>query len=242
MAALHTWLRNTRLRLTSNQLGGLQGAKDFRVDADLHAACQADADLVCKDVEPGEGRVQDCLVSLRAAEFAACLRWQGSSAQQCSMLVHIAAEKKIVSGQASGRLRPLVPAACWACLIFTAFGNSTHLAELLRAARYLMYAIATAAVWLSLLWRDNATLCPCSVPSMGRCPGSARRSCFDRRWRTPMIFACPSASSAPAWPTRRPSAAMSSQVVRLLLAQTGLQSGHAVLGLGGPPDFPLLGH
>lgn len=143
MAALHTWLRNTRLRLTSNQLGGLQGAKDFRVDADLHAACQADADLVCKDVEPGEGRVQDCLVSLRAAEFAACLRWQGSSAQQCSMLVHIAAEKKIVSGQASGRLRPLVPAACWACLIFTAFGNSTHLAELLRAARYLMYAIAT---------------------------------------------------------------------------------------------------
>ena len=74
MAALHTLLHAKRLCLTSDDLGGLQGAKDFRVDADLHAACQADADLVCKDVEPGEGRVQDCLVSLRAAGFVARLR------------------------------------------------------------------------------------------------------------------------------------------------------------------------
>lgn len=40
----------------------LQGAKDFRTDADLHVACKADADSVCKDVKAGEGRIQDCLV------------------------------------------------------------------------------------------------------------------------------------------------------------------------------------
>ena len=38
-----------------------QAAKDYRVDADLHAACEADAKKLCADVNPGEGRVQDCL-------------------------------------------------------------------------------------------------------------------------------------------------------------------------------------
>jgi len=38
-----------------------QAAKDFRVDADLHVACEADAKKLCADVNPGEGRVQDCL-------------------------------------------------------------------------------------------------------------------------------------------------------------------------------------
>ena len=38
-----------------------QAAKDYRVDADLHAACQADAKKLCADVNPGEGRMQDCL-------------------------------------------------------------------------------------------------------------------------------------------------------------------------------------
>ena len=41
---------------------GLQGAKDFRTDADLAAACEEDAGQFCKDVKPGEGRIQDCLV------------------------------------------------------------------------------------------------------------------------------------------------------------------------------------
>ena len=98
-------------------VGGLQGAKDFRVDADLHAACQADADQVCKDVEPGEGRVQDCLVSSQAAGLAACLLRQGSSALQGSMLAHTAAEGMITSRQASARLRALAPAAIWGCQI-----------------------------------------------------------------------------------------------------------------------------
>jgi len=31
------------------------------VDADLHVACEADAKKLCADVNPGEGRVQDCL-------------------------------------------------------------------------------------------------------------------------------------------------------------------------------------
>ena len=40
----------------------LQGAKDFRTDADLAIACEEDATQFCKDVKPGEGRIQDCLV------------------------------------------------------------------------------------------------------------------------------------------------------------------------------------
>ncbi|KAK9838535.1 hypothetical protein WJX81_005974 [Elliptochloris bilobata] len=39
----------------------VEAAKDYRVDADLHAACEADAKKLCADVNPGEGRVQDCL-------------------------------------------------------------------------------------------------------------------------------------------------------------------------------------
>ena len=38
-----------------------QAAKDYRTDADLHAACEPDAKQLCADVNPGEGRVQDCL-------------------------------------------------------------------------------------------------------------------------------------------------------------------------------------
>ena len=40
----------------------LEGAQDYRTDADLHLACESDAKKICKDVKPGEGRVQDCLV------------------------------------------------------------------------------------------------------------------------------------------------------------------------------------
>lgn len=40
----------------------VEGAQDYRTDADLHVACEPDAKLICKDVKPGEGRVQDCLV------------------------------------------------------------------------------------------------------------------------------------------------------------------------------------
>jgi hypothetical protein len=42
--------------------GRWQGAKDFRADADLYAACNADAKIVCKGVKSGEGRIQACLV------------------------------------------------------------------------------------------------------------------------------------------------------------------------------------
>ena len=38
-----------------------QAAKDYRTDADLHAACELDAKQLCAGVQPGEGRVQDCL-------------------------------------------------------------------------------------------------------------------------------------------------------------------------------------
>lgn len=40
----------------------LEGAQDYRTDADLHLACEPDAKKICKDVKPGEGRVQNCLV------------------------------------------------------------------------------------------------------------------------------------------------------------------------------------
>ena len=40
----------------------MEGAKDYRTDADLHLACESDAKKICKDVKPGEGRIQDCLV------------------------------------------------------------------------------------------------------------------------------------------------------------------------------------
>ncbi len=40
----------------------IQGAKDYRADPDLYQQCKADAQQLCSSVEPGEGRVQACLV------------------------------------------------------------------------------------------------------------------------------------------------------------------------------------
>ena len=40
----------------------LQGAEDYRADAQLHKYCLADAKKLCSDVTPGGGRVQACLV------------------------------------------------------------------------------------------------------------------------------------------------------------------------------------
>lgn len=39
----------------------LAAAADFKLDAMLSELCNADAEKLCKDVEPGEGRVQACL-------------------------------------------------------------------------------------------------------------------------------------------------------------------------------------
>jgi len=44
----------------------VEAAKDFKVDAMLSELCSADAELLCKDVPPGEGAVQYCLRSKRA--------------------------------------------------------------------------------------------------------------------------------------------------------------------------------
>lgn len=41
----------------------IEGAQDYRTDADLHLACEPDAKKICKDVKPGEGRIQNCLAS-----------------------------------------------------------------------------------------------------------------------------------------------------------------------------------
>jgi hypothetical protein len=38
-------------------------ARDYRADPSLREACAADAAAHCKDVKPGGGRVQACLVS-----------------------------------------------------------------------------------------------------------------------------------------------------------------------------------
>ena len=40
----------------------LEAASDYRTDFELNKYCQADAKEYCADVEPGDGRVQDCLV------------------------------------------------------------------------------------------------------------------------------------------------------------------------------------
>jgi len=40
----------------------LEAAADYRTDFELNKYCQADAKQHCPDVEPGDGRVQDCLV------------------------------------------------------------------------------------------------------------------------------------------------------------------------------------
>lgn len=37
------------------------GAEDFRADAQLHHYCSKEADNLCSDVEPGQGRIQACL-------------------------------------------------------------------------------------------------------------------------------------------------------------------------------------
>jgi len=50
--------------VTRTQLGG---AKDFKIDAMLNELCSADAEKVCNDVTPGEGRVQECLRQHRDA-------------------------------------------------------------------------------------------------------------------------------------------------------------------------------
>ena len=40
----------------------LEAAVDMATDVMLSEMCQADADSLCADVKPGEGRVQECLV------------------------------------------------------------------------------------------------------------------------------------------------------------------------------------
>eukprot|EP00958_Prasinococcus_capsulatus_P008020 scaffold751_cov395-Prasinococcus_capsulatus_cf.AAC.27 len=44
-----------------------EAAADFATDAALHEKCQPDADALCKDVRPGEGRIQACLRQKRAS-------------------------------------------------------------------------------------------------------------------------------------------------------------------------------
>lgn len=43
----------------------LSAAKDFKLDAMLNELCSADAEKLCNDVTPGEGRVQECLRTKR---------------------------------------------------------------------------------------------------------------------------------------------------------------------------------
>ncbi|CAI7772384.1 unnamed protein product [Closterium sp. NIES-54] len=40
----------------------LEAAEDFKMDPQLNQLCSAEADRLCKGVEPGEGRIQECLV------------------------------------------------------------------------------------------------------------------------------------------------------------------------------------
>ena len=44
----------------------LAAAKDYKLDAMLNELCTPDAEKLCSDVEPGEGRTQECLRSKRA--------------------------------------------------------------------------------------------------------------------------------------------------------------------------------
>jgi len=41
----------------------MDAADDFKDDPQLNELCSAEAERLCKGVQPGEGRVQDCLVS-----------------------------------------------------------------------------------------------------------------------------------------------------------------------------------
>ena len=42
----------------------VDAANDFKLDPQLNEVCSADATKLCSDVQPGEGRVQICLVSM----------------------------------------------------------------------------------------------------------------------------------------------------------------------------------
>ncbi|CAI7856614.1 unnamed protein product [Closterium sp. NIES-53] len=44
----------------------LEAAEDFKMDPQLNQLCSAEADRLCKGVEPGEGRIQECLREHRA--------------------------------------------------------------------------------------------------------------------------------------------------------------------------------
>ena len=65
-------------------------ANDFKLDPQLNEVCSADATKLCSDVEPGEGRVQVCLVRVdaRLAQFQTWKKSQlmsPSSAATCSL-------------------------------------------------------------------------------------------------------------------------------------------------------------
>lgn len=66
----HRVCRDEKAKLSQNCAAEIfstqvEGAQDYRTDADLHVACEPDAKQICKDVKPGEGRIQDCLVRPR---------------------------------------------------------------------------------------------------------------------------------------------------------------------------------
>lgn len=53
---------------------GLQAAQDIRADPLLWESCEEDAKSVCKDVKMGSGRVQACLVGVKALSSAVACR------------------------------------------------------------------------------------------------------------------------------------------------------------------------
>lgn len=62
-----TCLREVKDRLTEKckdeiQKTQIEAADDMAMDVMLSDMCSADADVLCADVKPGGGRIQECLV------------------------------------------------------------------------------------------------------------------------------------------------------------------------------------
>ena len=52
----------------------LEAAQEIAFDPILNETCSKDVERLCKDVEPGEGRIQECLVRFLSVQFLECCK------------------------------------------------------------------------------------------------------------------------------------------------------------------------
>lgn len=175
-----------------------QAAADYRTDTQLAQYCQGDADKLCSDVTPGEGRVQECLVRSILAAIGSLL-WR---TMHHLHLAHTAvgavgawsadgnwsADNKLQLNPSSMPARPKSPLrSCW---------DTTN----------------------------DAAGAVCRGRTRGRCPSIASRSCSARTWKMRTTSGCRCSCCACARARCRSSAPMWNPVGCVPLATSVLQA------------------